>query len=183
MKTSYLLPFIILGFLFLSCSENSYNEIHPEWIKIKIANGWFLKAPKEFKANVIQGIDSKIGYIFSKEDSIILDFDSGFNGINEENDCSLKMQYYSVKNAIDSGNYYKDVYDVPKRHKVFIDTINNRIATIILPTKTGKGTLVVNVSDCRTGNNIGIKGQDFSASKEYLVLEILSTLDLEDNIE
>jgi hypothetical protein len=175
--------FISITFLtlFFSCEPRHLKEQpeHPNWITLTLPNGWQLLTPNDFKDTTVQGVDSDPGYIYSKSESIMLYFDSGAELLPKE-DCDFNKQLADAKRNIDFG-FYKDFYKVPTLHKAFIDTIDNKIATFVIPTQTGKGTVGISISDCETGLWLGIRGQNLNTEQEKLVLEILQTLKLKNN--
>jgi hypothetical protein len=171
----------ILLFLFISCESRKTKEKtkHPDWVTLTLPNGWQLQTPKNFKDTTVQGIDSDPGYIYSKSDSIVLQFDSGVELLPKD-DCDFSKQVDEAKKDIISG-FYKDFYKVPTLHKAYIDTIDNKVATFVLPIQTGKGTVGISISDCKSGHWLGIRGQNLNGKREKLVLDILNTLELKNN--
>ena len=171
----------IILFIFNSCESRKKKEKpnHPDWVTLNLPNGWQLQTPSNFKAKAVQGIDSEPGYIYSKTDSIVLEFDSGF-GPFPNDDCDFSKQVDEAKKDIVSG-FYKDFYKVPKIHKAYLDTIDNKVATFVLPTQTGKGTVGISISDCKSGYWLGITGQNLNGKREKLVIDILKTLELKNN--
>ncbi len=171
----------ILLFLFISCESRKTKEkpSHPNWVTLTLPNGWQLQTPRNFKDTTVQGIDSDPGYIYSKSDSIVLQFDSGVE-LSPKDNCDFDKQIADAKKDIVSG-FYKDFYKVPTLHKAFIDTIDNKVATFVLPTQTGKGIVGISISDCQSGHWLGIRGQNLNDKREKLVVEILKTLELKNN--
>jgi hypothetical protein len=49
----------VFGLPFTSCGQTTIQEsnIHYNWIKIVLPNGWTLKAPKGFYVETLQGVD------------------------------------------------------------------------------------------------------------------------------
>lgn len=167
---------IILLFLLFSCEtkiEKEQNK-HPNWNTLTLPNGWKIQAPKGFKVFLAQGIDSNPGYIYSKSDSIELEFDSGRKGVIKK-DCNLSKQVIEAKKDITSG-FYKNFYKLPILHKAHIEIINNKVATIILPSKTSNGKVEISIDDCNTGNWLSVKGKNLSLQDEKLVVNIFRTL-------
>lgn len=180
---NYIITFILLffGLTLTSCIQTSKTvTIAPvDWIKLTLPNGWTLHAPKNFDTKALLGIDSKPGAITSKKDSIYLQFDSGTE-IQRHEKCTFQNSVEQAKNDIENG-FYKDFYKVPVLHSAYIDTIDNKIAIIIKPTKEKEGTVKISISDCETGEWLSIKGIDLTIEKEKLVLEIFKTIKLTKN--
>jgi hypothetical protein len=172
---------IIYVFLFsftfsaISCqrSEKKEAKIDPSWHKLSLSNGWIIYAPPNFVSEAEQGVDSEPGIIYSKKDSIALQYDSGSNERNNRG-CGLQLQLQDAK--ADLADFYKTFYKVPIVHKAYIDTIDNKIAIFLKPTKTGHGTVGIEILGCREGPWIGIDGTNLSSEKEELVLKMYKTI-------
>jgi len=163
-----------------ACFCRQQNEkrtiINSEWLKLNLPNGWTFYAPKSFSTKQLRGIDSEPGVITSIQDSIYLQYDSGTEMLKREK-CSFQNSFKNAKHDITNG-FYKDFYKVPLIHIAYIDTIDNKIAVIVKPTKKGDGTVGISISDCETGEWLGITGTNLSIEKEKLVLEIFKTIKL-----
>jgi hypothetical protein len=173
-------PILLLAFVFviISCKENKKKEIaiHPGWHKLSLPNGWIIYTPPDFVSKAGRGVDSEPGWIYSKKDSILLEYDSGAYEHNI-NSCDFQEHFQEAKASIDTG-FYKTFYKVPFIHKAYIDTIDGKIAVIVTPTKVGKGTVEINIAGCHDGPWIEITGTKLIAEKEKLVLEIFKTIRL-----
>lgn len=168
---------LILTACFCRQPNEKQSIINPEWIKLNLPNGWTFYAPKSFSTKQLQGVDSEPGVINSTQDSIYLQYDSGEEMILKKEKCSFQNSLRKAKHDITNG-FYKDFYKVPLIHIAYIDTIDNKIAVIVKPTKKGDGTVGISISDCETGEWLGITGTDLSIEKEKLVLEIFKTIKL-----
>ena len=160
----------------VSCNqiEKEQTLIDPSWHKLTLSNGWTIYAPPDFISKSEQGIDSNPGIIYSKKDSIFLQYDSGpFESYNSH--CDLQSHFEDAQASIDTG-FYKTFYKVPVIHKAEIDTIDNRIAVILRPSKTGEGTVGIEISGCKHLSWIGITGKNLKGEKEKLVVKIYKTL-------
>lgn len=87
----------------------------------------------------------------------------------------MESYFEEAKASIDTG-FYKTFYKIPVSHKAYIDTIDNKIAIILKPTKVGEGAVGIEVLGCKKEAWIGIKGTNLSGEKEKLVMEIYKTL-------
>jgi hypothetical protein len=107
---------LLLGF---SCKNNSKKDlsINPLWIKLTLPNEWTIYAPPGFLCKTGPGVDSDPGWIISKKDSIVLEFDSGPDESFYQQ-CDLSYQYNQAKASIDTG-FNKTFNDCPH-----IDTKN-----------------------------------------------------------
>ncbi|HVS94544.1 MAG TPA: hypothetical protein VHE59_21045 [Mucilaginibacter sp.] len=171
---SYLLVIILA---LTSCKRVGKNQatIDPLWHKLTLSSGWIIYAPPDFISKAERGIDSRPGIIYSKKDSIFLQYDSDIFERNGISGCDLKSHFADAKASIDTG-FYKTFYKIPVSHIALIDTIDNKIAIILEPTRTGKGTVGIEIPGCRKEAWIGITGKNLTADKEKLVLEIYKTL-------
>ena len=168
----------LLGLTSSICNQSFKKETtnHSDWIKLSLPNGWILQAPKGFRAKTLQGIDSEPGVINSKQDSIYLQFDSGTE-MMKKRDCSFTNNIEKAKESIEKG-FYKTFYKIPSEHIAYVDTIDNKVAIIVRPTMSGHGTVAINISDCKTGEWLGITGTDLTLVKENIVLDIFKTIKL-----
>jgi hypothetical protein len=164
-------------FALISCKriEKEQPLIDPSWHKLTLSNGWTIYAPPGFISKSEQGIDSNPGVIYSKKDSIFLQYDSGPFESNNNSHCDLKSFFEAAQASIDTG-FYKTFYKVPIIHKAEIDTIDDRIAIILRPSKTGEGTVGIEISGCKQLPWIGITGKNLKGEKDKLVVEIYKTL-------
>jgi hypothetical protein len=179
MKTFINTLFITLSLTACFCKQPDENKIsiNPEWVKLNLPNGWSFYAPKSFSTKQLQGVDSEPGIITSTKDSIYLEYDSGKEMTLKREKCSFQTSFIKAKHDI-TGGWYKDFYKVPLVHLAYIDTIDNKIAIIVKPTKKGDGTLGISISDCETGKWLGITGTNLTIEKEKIVLEIFKTIKL-----
>jgi len=169
---------LTLSLTIFSCGTTTKKDpiVNPEWTKFNLPNGWTLHAPKNFTSKALQGIDSQPGVINSNQDSIYLQYDSGTEMLKREN-CSFQNSFAKAKDNIEHG-FYKNFYEVPLLHIAYIDTIDNKIAVIVKPTKEGEGTVGISISSCETGEWLRITGTNLTSQKEKLVLEIFKTIKL-----
>ena len=179
MKTFINSLLITLSLTACFCRQPNEKQtvINPDWIKFKLPNGWTFYAPKSFTTKQLQGLDSEPGVINSTKDSIYLQYDSGEEMVFIKEKCSFQNSFRKAKNDITNG-FYKDFYKVPLVHTAYIDTIDNKIAVIVKPTKKGEGTVAISISDCESGKWLGITATNLSIEKEKLVLEIFKTIKL-----
>lgn len=167
----------LISIILLACTpggKHSSTE-HAGWVTLKLLNGWSLSAPPGFTAEVKPGLNPRTGYIRSKSDGISLVYDRGTT--NEKKD--MEQTYAESKYMMDSG-FYQNMYQIPYDHTGTIDTVDNKIATIIQPVVTGHGTVAMILVDHNTGEWIDMRGTNFSPEQERLILEILRTLRFKD---
>ncbi len=169
---------LTLSLTIFSCRTTNKKDliVNPEWTKLNLPNGWTLYAPKNFATKTLPGIDSQPGVINSNQDSIYLQYDSGTEMLKREK-CSFQNSFAKAKKEIENG-FYRDFYKVPLLHTAYIDTVDNKIAVIVKPTKEGEGTVGISISSCETGEWLGITGTNLTREKEKLVLEIFKTITL-----
>jgi hypothetical protein len=164
---------IFLLFIF-SCEQKPYKDKpnHLDWKSLDLPNNWTIEVPKNFKDSTAQGIDSAPGYIYSTTDSISLDFDSGRELFHKQ-DCEFSKQVDDAKKSP-----YAELFNERTgfNHKILVDTIGNRIASIILPTESGKGNIHLSIDDCLTGAWLGISERNLTEAQQKIVLEIFKTI-------
>ena len=177
MKSIITILLTVLSLTFTSCKQTPKESLtHPDWTKLNLPNGWTLDAPKTFYTLALQGIDSEPGIIKSKQDSIYLQFDSGTEMLKRKN-CSFHNSVEEAQKSIITG-FYKEFYNVPSQHSASIDTIDNKVAVIIVPALSTQGTVGISISECETGEWLEITGTNLSLEKKKLVLEIFKTIKL-----
>jgi len=167
MKPIPILLYVLLFSILSSCKDSNKKDVklNPSWQKLSLPNGWVIYTPKEFKMKTIQGVDSEPGFIYSKKDSIRLEFDSGANDYYYDKHCDLHENFSRVKANIDTGLHEKP-YQVPSVNRAFIDTIDGRISLMIRPIHTGHGIVNVSTGDCSHGAWLGITGTNLSEKQE-----------------
>lgn len=172
---------VILVLLIISCKRAAKEEVpYLGWIKTFLPNHWIIYLPPGFVFKPERGVDSNPGLIISKKDTLTLKFDSGQEKIKMQ-DCDLHKSYLIAKASIDTG-FYKEFYKVPVIHKAYIDTINGKIAIVILPQKTGQGTTAVEIlPDCKSGYWLGINCTGLSREKQDLMIKIFKTISLDES--
>ena len=178
----YLLFCLLLGAcVSSSCTKKNAREVDAsKWIKHTLDNKWVFTAPKDTKIVYLKGVDSVPGNIILSADSIKLEFDSGFEMSAMDTICNLGSEALHAKHEIERGSYkYLDKPDT--LHNAQVDTVNGKIATIITPMKTGRGTTDISISDCKSHTWIGIRGKNIPASKQELVLTIYRSLQQADS--
>jgi hypothetical protein len=162
---------------FVGCESRSNPEvIDSGWAVCKLDKFWLFNAPQGTKVIYDQGIDSTPGrIILATNDSVRLEFDSGFEMSFRDTVCNLGSEAIRAKRQIARGDYkYLDKPDTI--HQAEVDTINGRIATIITPLKTGGGTTKISISDCASHRWLGIYGRNIPSDKQELVLKIYRSI-------
>jgi hypothetical protein len=190
--TRYLtIIFLLFGHLMFSYGQRPDKDKpkHSDWETINLPDNWTLQAPINFKDSTSLGIDSQPGYIYSTKDKIFLEFNSGQdfptvilnkNGqvVKHNSDCNFRKEVDREKKDLTTYMipFYNGHYRVS--HVFCIDTIGNRVASIITPKVVGKGVTNISIKDCSTGKYLSITGYDLTASIQNLVLEICRTIRL-----
>jgi len=170
---------LVLGLSF--CSPRTKEKvIHPTWIKHNLPNSWIIYLPQPFKTSPLQGIDSQPGYIASKVDSILLNYDSGSELIKQNiDDCKLSKQVSRAKSEIEN-----DLEDyVGKENKIYnltIEILDERVAIIRTPIIKGQHRVQLTIKDCKSGTWLNIYGENFSEEREKLIVEIFKTVEFND---
>lgn len=154
----------------------TYNKQDPTWITYQLDKHWVFDAPQGAKIIYEQGVDSTPGsIILTANDSVILNFDSGFEMAFRDTICNLGSEALRVQRDIAGGAYkYLDKQDT--LHQARIDTVNGQIATIIKPAKVGAGITEISISDCNSHLWLGISGKDLPSDKQELVLKIYNSI-------
>ena len=102
-----------------------------------------------------------------------MQFDSG--RFDNNDNCSNEKKIKLATDEIDTG-FYRKFYQVPYLHTASIDTVNNKIAVIIKPTKVGQGTVGIEIYGCENQPWLGITGKNLSAKQQTIVLEMFKTV-------
>ena len=174
----FLLSVFFLAFCGLtSCNnQDSFETNNPTWITYRLDKHWVFDAPKGAKIIYQQGIDSTPGNIvLTANDSVILEFDSGFEMSFRDTFCNLGSEAVHAKWRITRGDYkYLDKPDT--LHQARIDTVNGKIATIITPLKSGSGTTEIHISDCESNLWLAVYGANIPPDKQELVLDIYRSI-------
>ena len=159
-----------------SCTKKNTRGVDTsKWITYTLDNKWAFTAPKGAKIIYLKGVDSVPGNIVLPEDSVRLEFDSGFETSAIDTVCDLGSQAVYAKRDIARGSYkYLDKPDT--LHNARVDTVNGKIATVITPMKIGRGTTRISISDCKSYTWIGLYGKNIPANKQELVLTIYKSL-------
>ena len=177
MRPIPVLLYVLLFSILSSCEDSNKKDVNlnPSWQKLSLPNGWVIYTPKEFKVRTVQGVDSEPGFIYSKKDSIRLEFDSGQNDNYYYKHCNLHENFLRAKANINTG-LYKNTYKVPLINRADIDTIDGRISLMITPIYPGHGMVMVSTGECDQGAWLAITGTNLSDKQEKLALEIYKTI-------
>lgn len=183
--------FLLFGHFLFSYGQRPHKDKpkHSDWETFNLPDNWTLQAPKNFKDSTFLGIDTHPGYIYSTKDKIFLEFDSGQDLptiiinkkgqiVKDNSYCDFRKEVDREKKAITSYSipFFNGQYGVS--HIFRIDTIGNRVASIIIPKVEGKGVTNIKINDCSTGQYLIITGYDLTVSVQTLVLEICKTISL-----
>ncbi|MGG9960661.1 hypothetical protein [Ferruginibacter sp. SUN106] len=179
------LIFLLFFLQLFSCTQTATKAriINPTWTKRNLPNGWSIYLPVAFKDSVLHGIDSQPGYIVSKADSILLNYDSDrertLKGKLNYDPCDFAYQVKMAKETIqnDEQDYF---HEANKLYHLKLDTIDGKVAIIRTPIIKGQQRVEIQIRDCKSESCLSIYGQNFSAQQEQLVLEIFSTLSFHD---
>jgi hypothetical protein len=181
----HLIPkaFFLACCAFVSCKSRDDSRVdnstwlkHKSWVKYELNKYWVFNAPKGTKIIYLDGIDSVPGVIvLAANDSINLEFDSGFEMSFRDTVCNLGSEAVHAKRRIARG-YYKYLDKPDTLHQAKIDTVDGRIATFISPVKPGYGTTEVNISDCESNRWLAIYGRNIPSNKQQLITEIYESI-------
>jgi hypothetical protein len=147
------------------------------WKTLVLPDGWYISVPVDFLREDGRGVDSEVGSVFSLNDGITLQFDIGIDNeiIFEKADCMLNTQIRKTKRDLHQKTT-KDIYNIPKINRAYVDTINGRAAVIVVQQKSGQGLTCVSIKDCETRNWIGLQIANLSADKQDLVLQVFKSI-------
>jgi hypothetical protein len=168
---------ITLIILFINCNQKiDFKEINFEGFSILLPSSW-----KKIK---VQGIDSDINVIVTQnKDSIYFDLGKDSQEFNETFKVfskeqirkydSLKMDtkdlYSSNTPEIDQaqGTFLKEFY--------YYDTIENHIAKVKVPKKSGKGETGIHFTDIGK-NKLTIIGKNLNTDEQIILLESFKSI-------
>ncbi|WP_125921612.1 hypothetical protein [Hymenobacter lapidarius] len=173
-----LLSVVFLAFCGLtSCNnQDSFDKHNPKWITYKLYDYWVFDAPKGAKIIYQQGIDSTPGSIaLAANDSVILEFDSGFESSVIDTICDLGSETVYAKRRVARGDY-KYLNKPDTLHQARIDTVNGLAAITIVPVKTGVGITKVTISNCSSNRWLAISGKNIPYNKQELILKIYASI-------
>lgn len=170
------LSFAIL--LFGPSQEVNGQNKQQEGDVLVIYNGWTLYTPKGFTCKGDYSIDSYMGTISSKKDSIKLQFDispSRAMTKYQGNNCTLEQMSGMAKLFLDSDSLMQALRVTNTSH-AYIDTINGRIAIVIIPQNIGKGETRILIIDCPSLSSLSLTSKDLNAEQQELVLTMFKTI-------
>ena len=177
MRHLILKTFLLACCAFVSCKSRDNSVVrNPTWITYKLDKSWLFNAPKGTKVIYEKGVDSTPGrIILATNDSVTLQFDSGFEMSFLDTVCNLGSEGIRARKRIARGSYkYLDKPDT--LHQAQIDTVNGKIATIITPLKLGSGTTEIHISDCESNLWLAVDGTNISPDKQGLVMGIYRSI-------
>lgn len=167
----------MMCWVFFACKRQSNSGVDAStWVVYELDDVWTFNAPKGTRLIYERGIDSTPGYIIlATNDSLNLEFDSGFESAAMDTVCNLGSEMVYAKQRIARGNYkYLDKPDT--LHQARVDTINGLAVIMILPEKAGTGTTEVSISNCNSNRWLAIYGKNIPADKQELVLKIYASI-------
>jgi len=170
---------IILIFLIdgLLCTAQT-SVTDKSWKHLGLPGGWHISVPEGFWREDARGLDSHVGTIYSLKDSVTLGFDIGTSNeiILDKVDCSLETLVRKAKQGLEQKST-KQIYNIPEVNSGYVDTINGRVAIIIVQQKSGIGLTYVHIKECESQNWITISVNYLPANKHDLVLKIFKSID------
>ena len=163
--------------VFVGCKSRDDSVVRNfTGITYRLDKSWLFNAPKGTKIIYEKGIDSTPGrIILAANDSVNLEFDSGFEISFLDTVCNLGSETVRAKRRIARG-HYKYLDNLDTQHQVCIDTVNGKIATIITPLKTGSGTTEISISDCKSHLWLNVSGKNLPYDKQEVVLKIYNSI-------
>ena len=174
-KPIYIFSFLTI--IFCNSCRSIKPTAHPDWVELKLANGWSIDAPKGFKAKLSRRpTDSSPGEIYNTEDNIVAYFDCGYSHL-EKSSFSESVRY--AKKEIE--NHYS-MYGVPKYNIAYIDTIDGMVAIIVKPNNKGKNLVDISITNHKTLSSLGISdrsfqgGKDLTKDEEFLLLQMFKSI-------
>lgn len=174
----------LLHVIFFFClSSTAYGQQAPkDWTEIRLPEGWTLYAPDSFSVKKLQGVDSQVGMVHSSSNGISIEYDIGpnMNILFEKPDCSLKGQIAWAKRILEDKST-KELYEIPKVNRGYVDTINGIVVRMIVPQKVGNGVIHLSAEDCKTRDWMGLSVKISNADNQELILKIFSTLKFKTN--
>jgi hypothetical protein len=168
------LVFLILG---ATCIQSALSQ-KSQWKVLQLPDNWTILTPQNILRKDLQGVDSYVGEIFSSADSLSLSFDIGKSfsiRLTDKFDCSLKTQAKETTKYLHDTTF-KKIYNIPHINKAYLDTVSGRIAIIIIPKVIGNGITYVSITDCKTGDWLGISGNNLNQDQNNLVLRMFETI-------
>jgi hypothetical protein len=161
-----ILKIIFLLIVLNSCSGKINKERHKNWKTVKLTSQWNIKVPNEFKVQRFNGIDSEIGSIYSKKDSVNIEFETWI-GLKET--CKECEKEYKLK------KYKKEISTLKRKNKdafseYQVEEINDNLFILIIP-KTKCGDYFLLGDNCNS-----IKLKCTQTKKNKLIEEIFRTL-------
>jgi hypothetical protein len=155
------------------------------WKVIDKEDHFNIEVPEAFRDSCWTGLDTYMGIISSKVDSLALEYEwVGFEGFpnpetnkNEFSTCDINEQLITAREMVGK-DYYKEHYGDTGLYKIYFDTVDSKIAIIILSKEINAGITEFYVSDCESFGNgfISIIGNNLSYIKQKLFLEICKTI-------
>lgn len=174
---------LTLGLLIATCcifsackSQNNSGVDISTWITCELDGIWTFNAPKGTRVIYERGIDSTPGYIIlATNDSLNLEFDSGFESAAMDTVCNLGSETVYAKQRVARGDY-KYLNKPDTLHQARVDTVNGLAAIMIIPEKVGAGTTEISISNCNSNRWLAVYGKNIPADKQELVLKMYQSI-------
>jgi hypothetical protein len=165
--------------LFLILFLMSFSSFGQSQIKeedrtvLKIYGGWTLSA-NGFNCEGYFGRHGYNGTLSSRKDNIQLLF--SVDEYRIKGDCSLARMTKIGNYIINTPILAERLYDVPSTNRIYLDTINGRIAQIVVPKKIGNGRTIISIIDCASNSCLRIRTQNLNEQQQRQVLEMFQTI-------
>jgi hypothetical protein len=143
-----------------------------EWKTIKV-KPVKLTLPADFKHTAFTGINSFSGKLASTD--FTLKYNIGVELI-QKNGCLPSIQLKEHQTRLTHPDF-QNHYQIPNRNRAYLDTVDHKIAIVIVPKRVGKGRTSISVNDCHTGFTFDLEGENLSEAQQKLALQIFETIE------
>ncbi len=158
MKAIFLV--FIFGIMLVSCSSKRENVRNNSGSTLQLTYNWIVEVPSGFNIQRMQGVDTEVGFIYSKQDSVAFDYEAS---------------NYCGNNDLLNENTLNEFH--PKECAFFRLIINGNPSWLILP-KNGKGNYRLEVCNQNVGTLV-IHGKN--QKNKNLILTILRSVRTKNN--
>ena len=169
---------LCIALLFVGLYEEAKAQAKQQDSVLVLYDGWAMSVPKGFTCKGGYSIDSYMGNIFSLKDSLELQFDVSTNLVVKPeyqfDNCLERMS--AVAKLFLSSDSLVQALGVTNTSHAYIDTVNGKIAVIVVPQNIGKGETRIIVIDCPSISSLSLTGKDLNAVQQELVLTMFKTI-------
>jgi hypothetical protein len=140
---------------------------------VKLNDGWTVSATG-FSSDGFFGRHGYNGTLSSRKDSIELHF--YVDEYRIKGDCSIERMTRIANYTINNPRLAEQVYDVPSTNRIYLDTINGRVAQIVVPNKIGSGRTMIFIIDCASNSCLYIRAENLNEEQQRQVLEMFQSI-------